>query len=161
MAAAGGIMVPKFVMPGFMQRLVEVSPMNWGLEALLTVLLRGGVGGALPFAMRLTAFAALMLLLAWVLFSKERTMTAGRAQLIAELKDLVLEAAEKSAPHGGLADEVLFGPDSRLEFDSLDGLQLSMAIQQRYGVRMADSKDVRRALASIATLADYLQLRLA
>jgi len=35
-------------------------------------------------------------------------------------------------------------------------LQVSMAIQQRYGVRMPDSKDTRRALASIAHLAQHL-----
>jgi ABC-2 type transport system permease protein len=71
MAAAGGIMVPKFVMPGFMQRLVEVSPMNWGLEALLTVLLRGGgVADALPQIGRLVVFAALMFLLAVFLFRR-------------------------------------------------------------------------------------------
>lgn len=71
MAAAGGIMVPKFVMPGFMQRLVEVSPMNWGLEALLTVLLRGGgVADALPQIGRLAGFAVLMFLLAVFLFRR-------------------------------------------------------------------------------------------
>jgi ABC-2 type transport system permease protein len=71
MAAAGGIMVPKFVMPGFMQRLVEVSPMNWGLEALLTVLLRGGgVADALPQIGRLVLFAAAMFLLAVFLFRR-------------------------------------------------------------------------------------------
>lgn len=71
MAAAGGIMVPKFVMPGFMQRLVEISPMNWGLEALLTVLLRGGgVADALPQIGRLAVFAALMLLVAVFLFRR-------------------------------------------------------------------------------------------
>jgi len=71
MAAAGGIMVPKFVMPGFMQRLVEISPMNWGLEALLTVLLRGGgVADALPQIGRLVAFAALMFVVAVFLFRR-------------------------------------------------------------------------------------------
>lgn len=71
MAAAGGIMVPKFVMPGFMQRLVEISPMNWGLEALLTVLLRGGgVADALPQIGRLVAFAALMFFVAVFLFRR-------------------------------------------------------------------------------------------
>jgi ABC-2 type transport system permease protein len=71
MAAAGGIMVPKFVMPGFMQRLVEVSPMNWGLEALLTVLLRGGgVADTLPQVGRLVLFAAAMFLLAVFLFRR-------------------------------------------------------------------------------------------
>lgn len=71
MAAIGGIMVPTFVMPGFMQRLAELSPMNWGLEAMLTVLLRGGgVASAAPQLLRLLGFAALMLLLAWWLFRR-------------------------------------------------------------------------------------------
>lgn len=69
MAAVGGIMVPKFVMPAFMQNLADWSPMNWGLEALLTVLLRGGDAAAtLPHVARLGAFAAAMLLLALFLF---------------------------------------------------------------------------------------------
>ncbi|HET7792217.1 MAG TPA: phosphopantetheine-binding protein [Rhizobacter sp.] len=77
--------------------------------------------------------------------------------LIAELKALVLDAAEKETPEGGLSDdEALFGPDSRLALDSLDALQISMAIQERYGVRMPDSKETRRALTSIAHLAQHL-----
>jgi acyl carrier protein len=83
--------------------------------------------------------------------------TATRPELIAELKALVLEATEKQAPEGGLADdEVLFGPDTRLALDSLDALQVSMAIQERYGVRLTDSKETRRALSCISHLADYL-----
>jgi acyl carrier protein len=78
--------------------------------------------------------------------------------LIAELKALVLEAVEKTEPEGGLGDdEPLFGPDARLDLDSLDALQVSMAIQQRYGVRMPDSKETRRALTSIAHLAEHLK----
>ncbi|MCM5679174.1 ABC transporter permease [Schlegelella sp. S2-27] len=71
MGAVGGIMVPKFVMPGFMQQLAGLSPMNWGLEALLTVLLRGGdVSATLPHAARLGAFAGAMLVLALFLFRR-------------------------------------------------------------------------------------------
>jgi ABC-2 type transport system permease protein len=71
MAAVGGIMVPKFVMPAFMQRVAEWSPMNWGLEALLGVLLRGAdVASTLPHALRLGAFGALMMGLAWVLLRR-------------------------------------------------------------------------------------------
>jgi len=77
-----------------------------------------------------------------------------------ELKALVLDAAEKDEPEGGLTDdESLFGPDSRLALDSLDALQVSMAIQERYGVRMPDSKETRRALTSIAHLAQHLSER--
>jgi acyl carrier protein len=64
---------------------------------------------------------------------------------------------ERPAPAGGLdPDEPLFGPDARLDLDSLDALQLSMAIQQRYGVRMPDSKETRRAFGSLAHLAQFL-----
>lgn len=76
---------------------------------------------------------------------------------IEELKGLILEAAEKPEPEGGLsADEVLFGDDSRLELDSIDALQISMAIQKRYGIRLNDSKETRRALGSINLLAALL-----
>ena len=78
--------------------------------------------------------------------------------LVADLKALILDAAEKDNPPGGLADdEVLFGPEARLALDSLDALQISMAIQERFGVRMPDSKDTRRALTSIAHLAEFLR----
>lgn len=84
------------------------------------------------------------------------------AALIDELKTLVLDAADKDEPAGGIApEEILFGSESRLQLDSLDALQISMAIQRRYGVRMADSKETRRALACLATLAEHLTVRLA
>lgn len=79
------------------------------------------------------------------------------AEFIAGLKAMVLEAVEKDAPPGGLGDdEPLFGPEARLDLDSLDALQVSMTIQQRFGVRMPDSKETRRALTSIVHLADHL-----
>jgi len=71
MAALGGIMVPTFVMPAAMQTLAALSPMNWGLEALLTVLLRGGgVASAAPLLLRLLGFAALTMVAAWLLFKR-------------------------------------------------------------------------------------------
>jgi ABC-2 type transport system permease protein len=71
MAAIGGVMVPKFVMPEFMQRFAEFSPMNWGLEGLLAVLLRGSdmAGVLLPTA-KLMGFATLMIIIAVVLFRR-------------------------------------------------------------------------------------------
>ena len=74
-----------------------------------------------------------------------------------ELKNLILEAAEKAEPVGGLdGDEVLFGDGSRLDLDSIDALQISMAIQKRYGIRLNDSKETRRAMGSINSLATFL-----
>lgn len=42
LAAIGGIMVPTFIMPDFMQTVAKLSPMNWGLEGYLDILLRQG-----------------------------------------------------------------------------------------------------------------------
>ncbi len=71
MAAIGGIMVPKFVMPAFMQRLADFSPMNWGLEGLLTVVLRAGDSAAvMPYVIRLVGFACLMFILTMLLLKR-------------------------------------------------------------------------------------------
>jgi ABC-2 type transport system permease protein len=73
MAAIGGIMVPKFMMPATMQRVAEWSPMNWGLEALHTVLLRGGDATAtLPHVARLVAFSIAMFAIAVFFFRSNR-----------------------------------------------------------------------------------------
>jgi acyl carrier protein len=74
-----------------------------------------------------------------------------------EVKAFLLNAVDAEEPPGGLSSvEPLFGANSRLDLDSLDGLQLSVAIQKQYGIRMADSKDLRRALASLTVLASYI-----
>jgi ABC-2 type transport system permease protein len=71
MAALGGVMVPLFVMPPVMQKIATYSPMNWGLEGLLNVLLRNGdVASVLPQAGRLAGFSMLMLLVAFGLFRR-------------------------------------------------------------------------------------------
>lgn len=83
------------------------------------------------------------------------------AEFLAELKTLILDAVEKGEPAGGLRDdEPWFGDDSRLSLDSLDALQISMAIQKKYGVRMPDSKETRRALVSLQALAEHLRARM-
>jgi ABC-2 type transport system permease protein len=71
MAALGGIMVPAFVMPPVMQKIASFSPMNWGLEGLLDVLLRGGnLVDILPEAGKLAVFALLMLPISFALFGR-------------------------------------------------------------------------------------------
>lgn len=83
------------------------------------------------------------------------------ADFLSELKSVILAAVEKGEPPGGLRDdEPWFGDDSRLGLDSLDALQISMAIQKKYGVRMPDSKDTRRALVSVTALAEHLRARM-
>jgi acyl carrier protein len=74
-----------------------------------------------------------------------------------ELKQLIVEACEKDiAPEQIGDDELLFGPDAPLALDSLDALQISMALQKKYGIRLTDSKETRRLLSCVANLAEHL-----
>lgn len=60
MAALGGILVPKAVMPPLMQEVAMISPLSWGLDGFLDVFVRGGgVLDVLPEALGLLAFSAL------------------------------------------------------------------------------------------------------
>ncbi len=75
-----------------------------------------------------------------------------------ELKTLIVQEADKDVdPDSIQDDEVLFGPDTNLALDSIDGLQISMALQLHYGVRVTDPKELIRIMANINTLADYLR----
>ena len=83
-------------------------------------------------------------------------MTA-RETMIAELTALILEATEKSLDGPALSpEEAIFGSGTRLALDSLDALQVSMALFKRHGVRLTDSKETRRILSCVGNLADYL-----
>jgi len=85
---------------------------------------------------------------------------SARDALIAELSALILETTEKSLDGAPLApQEPIFGPGARLALDSLDALQVSMALQKRYGVRLTDSKETRRILSCVGNLADFLLTR--
>jgi acyl carrier protein len=87
-------------------------------------------------------------------------MTTASRELIDDLKHLIIDTCEKDLDAADISDdELLYGSDARLELDSLDALQISMALQKRYGVRLTDSKETRRVMASIATLAEFLAAR--
>lgn len=73
LAALGGIMVPKFVMPQFMQEITEYSPMAWGLESFLEVFVRGGSFSDISsYVYNLFIFAIICLVLAYMLLKKRR-----------------------------------------------------------------------------------------
>ena len=79
------------------------------------------------------------------------------ADLRLALKQLIIEACDKDCTPADIADdEFLFGPEAPLQLDSLDALQVSMAIKKKYGLRLPDSKETRRILSSVANLAEHL-----
>lgn len=65
LAALGGVWVPVFVMPKFMQTLSNLSPMNWGLNAFYDVFLRqAGIGDIMPELVLLFTFFIIVSLIA-------------------------------------------------------------------------------------------------
>ena len=75
-----------------------------------------------------------------------------------ELKKLIIEECDKDIePEDINDDEILFGSETSLELDSMDALQISMALHKKYGIDANDSKKLRKIMASINTLADYIQ----
>lgn len=84
------------------------------------------------------------------------------ADLRLALKTLIVEACDKDIDPASITDdEVLFGTDAPLQLDSLDALQVSMAIKKQYGLRLPDSKETRRIMTNIANLAEHLEAWLA
>lgn len=84
--------------------------------------------------------------------------TQDPAALKQELKAMVVTECDKAvAPESIGDDEPLFGSQTRLQLDSIDALQLSMALQKRFGIRLTDSKELRQAFSSVAVLVDYIQ----
>ena len=72
-AALGGVMVPVYAMPQVMQQVAVLSPLNWGLNAFLDILVRGASVTAIWGDLgRLTLFFLLTTLLAWILVRARR-----------------------------------------------------------------------------------------
>jgi len=77
--------------------------------------------------------------------------------LRAEIKELIVESLnlEDVEPASIEDDQALFG--AGLELDSLDALQLAVAIEERFGVPITDEDLGREAFASVNTLAEFIQ----
>jgi Phosphopantetheine attachment site. len=75
-----------------------------------------------------------------------------------ELKELIIIECDLDITVDDIPDDdTLFGSDSPIGLDSVDALQISIAVQNKYGVVITDSKVLRRVMKSINTFADYIQ----
>lgn len=75
-----------------------------------------------------------------------------------ELKKLIVTACDRDLdPLTITDDEALLGRNTRLELDSLDILQINVAIARHFNVRIDDSKHAMRVMKNINTLADYIR----
>jgi acyl carrier protein len=77
-------------------------------------------------------------------------------ELVVSLKELVIRTLrlEDIAPEDIVANAPLFGEG--LGLDSIDALELVVAIEREYDVEIPDAEVGRRAFASINALADFI-----
>ena len=79
-------------------------------------------------------------------------------ELKLKLKRIIIDECDKSVRPDAIADhDPLFGEESPVQLDSLDAIQLAMAIQKTFGIKVTDSKEVRRYFVNINSLAELVQ----
>lgn len=80
-------------------------------------------------------------------------------QLKYDLKCMIIEECEKEdvSPEDVGDNVLLFSDESNLELDSLDALQISMGLQNKFSLRLGDSKEFRRKVTTINALAVLIQ----
>jgi len=78
--------------------------------------------------------------------------------LLLQLKTLVVATLNLAdfRPEDIPDEEPLIG-SPRLGLDSIDALELVLAIEKKFGVKIGSSEESRSALASIGTLAAYVR----
>lgn len=80
--------------------------------------------------------------------------------LAAELLPLIVETCRLPARElevAAIMDQPLIGPDSPLEIDSLDAVEIVVAVQNRYGVRIESVESGQRIMATLASLAEFIR----
>ena len=86
----------------------------------------------------------------------ETSIPESRADLLAELKDLIVETLnlDDVEPSEISDSEPLFG--AGLELDSIDALELVVSLEKKYGIKIGSSEESKAALESVSTLADLI-----
>ena len=88
------------------------------------------------------------------------TLTLAPEALETELKKLILQEADKTdaldLPNFS-DDLMLFGDASPIGLDSLDALQISVALQQHFAVRLQGDRMVRKHMMCVRDLAAFVR----
>ncbi len=85
-------------------------------------------------------------------------MPAPLEDLKLEIKKLIMAtlAITDIDPNDVDDEKPLFGGDNALTLDSVDAIEIIMAIQRTYGIRIADQNLARQVIASIGSIARYI-----
>lgn len=84
--------------------------------------------------------------------------TQNDAALIADLQNLIVEALElEDITPGDIAPDAPLFSDEGLGLDSIDAMELGVALKRRYKVTLnQETKDVDKHFATIASLAQFI-----
>jgi acyl carrier protein len=81
-------------------------------------------------------------------------MNDASPELRDEIRSLLVETLMLTVPVTEITDErPLFGPGG-LGLDSVDALQLVVALDKQFGLKVTDAGVARQTLASVSTMAD-------
>jgi acyl carrier protein len=78
--------------------------------------------------------------------------------LRSHLKDLIVRSCGLThvTPQEVTDDEILFGPQTRVQLNSLDAVEIAMNIQIEYGVKLENSSSAREYFKCVQSLADHV-----
>ena len=78
-------------------------------------------------------------------------------ELKEEIKAMMVENLMLRTPQEEIGDDLpLFGPEG-LGLDSIDALELVVSLEKRFGVSVPNSDVAKNALATVNTVADYVE----
>ena len=85
-------------------------------------------------------------------------MTIPTEDLKLEIKKLIMTtlAIDDVNPDDVDDEKPLFGGDNALTLDSVDAIEIIMAIQRNYGIRIADQNLAREVVRSINSIAQFI-----
>ncbi len=80
-------------------------------------------------------------------------------ELNLEIKNLIMETLSITDidPEDVSDEEPLFGRNNALTLDSVDGIEIIMALQRRYKVRLNDQNLARHIIQSINSIAEFVE----
>ncbi|MBA4417541.1 MAG: acyl carrier protein [Syntrophus sp. (in: bacteria)] len=80
-------------------------------------------------------------------------------ELEKELLEFIIEVCNITdpVPDNISADDPLIGPESPLGLDSLDAVEIVVAAEKKYDIRIGSRETTRKILKSLKTLADYIR----
>jgi acyl carrier protein len=84
-------------------------------------------------------------------------METERARLIQELKSLIFESVNLKHRNPNEVDETTSLMEHGLALDSIDILEIVVAVENRYNVTIKEGEDGKLAFRTVGTIADFVQ----